>query len=110
MPPGALVRPNTISSPEWRGDFGGREHIVPFGAILDATQFRDAAGVVVTVGAGGAAAGAVTVPVTALPAAVPNGSVLDFGGAKFAVLTADAAAGAVTIAVRALPTALVAGD
>jgi hypothetical protein len=35
---------------------------------------------------------------------------LDFGGAKLAVLTADAAAGATSLTVRALPTALVSGD
>lgn len=64
----------------------------------------------VTVGTGGAALAATTVPVTALPGALPNGVTLDFGGAKFARLTAAAAAGATSLTVAALPTALVAGD
>lgn len=73
-------------------------------------SFRETPGQIVTVGAGGAALGAVAVPVTALEEALPSGKVLDFGGGKFARLTADAAAGAVNLAVTALPTALVAGD
>lgn len=64
----------------------------------------------VVVGAAGAAAGAVSVPVAALTAAIPSGTTLDFGGAKFARLTAAAAAGAVALTVAALPTALVSGD
>lgn len=64
----------------------------------------------VTVGTGGAAIGATTVPVTALPGALPSGVTLDFGGAKFARLTAAAAAGATSLTVTALVTALVAGD
>jgi hypothetical protein len=74
-----------------------------------ATSFYSTA-VVVTVGTGGAAQGATTVPVTALPGALPNGTTLDFGGAKFARLTAAAAAGATSLTVAALPTAVVAGD
>jgi hypothetical protein len=50
------------------------------------------------------------VPVAALSAAIPTGTTLDFGGAKFARLTAPAAVGAVTLTVAALPTALVSGD
>lgn len=66
--------------------------------------------VVVVVGAAGAAGGAVSVPVAALSAAIPSGTTLDFGGAKFARLTAPAAAGAVALTVTALVTALVNGD
>lgn len=66
--------------------------------------------VVVTVGTGGAAGGATTVPVTALAAALPQGTTLSFGGAKFARLSAAAASGETSLAVDALPTALVAGD
>lgn len=64
----------------------------------------------VTVGTGGAAQGATTVPVVALTQALPSGTLLDFGGAKFARLTADAAAGATSVTTAAIPTALVAGD
>jgi hypothetical protein len=68
------------------------------------------ANVIVVVGAAGAAGGATSVPVGALSAAIPNGTTLDFGGAKFARLTAAAAAGALTLTVAALPTALVSTD
>lgn len=73
-------------------------------------RYRDTAGGTITVGVGGAAADATTVPVTALPVALPSGTTLDFGGKKFATLTADAAVGATSITVRALATALIAGD
>lgn len=73
-------------------------------------QYRATPGQVVEVGAGGAIAGATSVPVVALAIALASGVTLDFGGAKFARTTAAAAAGATSIAVAALPTALVAGD
>jgi hypothetical protein len=98
------------SSPVWTNDFLDRDHLIPGGAKVDSTAFFAADSVPVVVGAAGAAAGAVAVPVAALSGAIPSGTVLDFGAAKFAVLTAAAAAGAVTLTVRALPTALVSGD
>lgn len=64
----------------------------------------------VVVGAAGAAAAATSAPVAALTAPIPSGTTLDFGGAKFARLTAPAATGAVALTVAALPTALVSGD
>ena len=64
----------------------------------------------VTVAAPGAAQAAVSVPIDALELALADGYVLDFGGAKFARLSAAAAVDAVALAVDALPTALVAGD
>ncbi len=94
----------------WIGDYLDREHLLPGGARLDAAQFRAEDAVVVTVGAAGAVAGATSIPVTALSGPIPNGTVLDFGGAKFARLTAAAVAGATTLTVAALPTALAAGD
>lgn len=99
------------TSPIWTNDYLDRDHLIPGGAKADAAQFFAADSVIVDVGAAGAAAGAVAVPVSpALSGPIPSGTVLDFGGAKFAVLTAAAAAGAVTLAVRALPTALVDAD
>jgi hypothetical protein len=66
---------------------------------------------VVTVDTGGALAGATSVPVEALTAAMPSGSVLEFGTpTKTATLTAAAAAGATSLTTAALPEALVAGD
>ena len=72
-------------------------------------QYRTTPGGIVTVGAI-AAQGATSVTVLALPVAIPSGTTLDFGGAKFARLTADAAAGATTLTVAALPTALAVND
>jgi hypothetical protein len=76
-------------------------------------QYRETPGtpaVTVVVGVAGAAQNATSVPVAALSAAIPNGTTLDFGGAKFARLTAAAAAGATALTVAALVTALVSGD
>lgn len=64
----------------------------------------------IVVGSGGAAQNATSVPVAALPIALPAGTTLDFGGAKFARLTAAAAKGATSITVTALVTAVAAND
>ncbi len=115
---------NLRSSPAWFKDFGNREHILAVPAKLDPAQFTDQYGVTVTVATGGAAAAATSVPVTALtPSAlanttliaagnvlIPTGTVLYFGGAKVAQLTADAKIGDTALTVAALPTALAAGD
>lgn len=66
--------------------------------------------VVVGVGSAGAAIDAVAVPVDALSGAIPSGTTLDFGGKKFARLTAAAAKGATSLTVAALATALVDAD
>jgi hypothetical protein len=103
--------PNQLDSPRWAGDFfTAEERLLPGGARLDPTQFHGNDAVQVVVGAAGALAAATSVPVGALSGPIPSGTLLDFGGAKFAVLTAPAATGAVTLTVRALPTALVSGD
>lgn len=66
---------------------------------------------VVTVGTGGAAAAATTVPVVALTKSMPAGTVVEFGTrVKIATLTAAAAVGATSLTVSALPAALTAGD
>jgi hypothetical protein len=64
----------------------------------------------ITVGAGGAASGATSIPVTALPVALPSGTVLTFLSGKTATLTAAAASGATTLSVAALAAAIAAGD
>lgn len=94
----------------WAGDYFTRDHLVPGGAKLDATQFRKTDAVFVDVGAAGAAGGATSIPVIALSGPIPNGTILDFGTNKFARLTAAAAAGATTLTVAAIPTALVDAD
>lgn len=72
-------------------------------------SYRQTPGGTVTVAAT-AAIDAVSVTVAALPIALPSGTVLDFGGKKFARLTAAAAKGATTLAVAALATALANAD
>lgn len=100
----------TLGAPEWAGDWLNRDSLVPGGAKIDAAQFQNYGAVFVDVGAAGALAAATSVPVVALSGAIPSGTVLDFGGAKFARLTAAAAAGATSLTVAALPTALVDAD
>lgn len=115
---------NFKAAPAWAGDFGGREHILPWPAKIDASAFSDAGAVVVTVGSAGALAAATTLPVDALVAPgspsttalatggvlIPAGTVLYFGGEKIATLTADAVEGATSLTVAALPNALVDND
>lgn len=101
---------NTLTQPAWAGECLGTYTLIPAGAKLDPAQFDFDDAVTVTVGAAGAAVDDTTVPVDALSGKIPSGTVLDFGGDKFATLTADAAAGATSITVRALVTALVDDD
>jgi hypothetical protein len=110
---------NTIAPPMWMGDFSSRDHILPVPAKLDPAQFSDRAGISVAVTAS-ASQNATSVTVTALtvpPTAaaslvstgtvvIPKGSLINFGGAKVAVLSADAKVGDTTLSVQALPTAL----
>jgi len=101
---------NVLSSPIWAADFLTREHLLPGGAKLDASQFAGEDAVLVTVGVAGAALAATSVPVAALLGPIPSGTLLYFGAAKVAALTAAAALGATTLTVAALPTALVSAD
>lgn len=95
--------------PDWMGDYGSRDYILPAPAKVDPSQFLATDGVIVVV-SGAAAVDAVSVPVNALAKALANGTLLDFGGKKFARLTAAAAAGATSLTVSALATALAAND
>jgi hypothetical protein len=106
---GQTIYENRLSAPKWCGDFGGREHILPAPYKIDPYQFTDGAATVVEVTAG-AAEGATAVTVAALAYPIPRDAVLDFGGGKFARLSAASAAGDTTLDVDALPTALVDGD
>jgi hypothetical protein len=100
----------TLQAPVWAADYGSRDHLVPGGGKIDPAQFAGDVGTFAVVGAAGAAIDATTVPVAALTAAIPSGVTLDFGGKKFARLTAAAAKGATSLTVSALATALVSGD
>lgn len=114
---------NQRSNPAWAAEMLDADDLLPAGVRLDPTQFVDQGGLLVTVGAAGAAGGATSIPVTITsPLAnfiavaigtnpwIPAGTTLDFGGAKVARTTADAYYGDTAIAVAALPTALVSGD
>lgn len=107
--PGVTNTRNVRTVPAWRGDFGGREHIMPRPAKLDPNLFVDSQAIKVTLTANAAAA-AVTIAVTALTAAIPANVVLYFAAGKFARTSGATAAGATTINVQAIPTALVTGD
>lgn len=97
--------------PRWLADERQRQHLIPGPVKLVASEFASDDTVTATVGAGGAIAGATSVPVAALSGPIPSGAILDFTGAgKFARLTAGAATGAATLTVEALVQALVAGD
>lgn len=76
-------------------------------------SFRQGEAAVVTVGSGGASSSDTSVPVSVVfkngHTVIPVGAVLDFGGGKFARLSAPYTSG-VTITVDALPTALVEND
>lgn len=97
------------SSPRWAAEFRGRDQLVPWGARLDPTQFfaTDAVRVAVTAAV---AQNGNAIPVTALTGPIPAGTVLDFGGGKFARVSVAAVTGAVNIAVDPIPTALVGGE
>jgi len=102
---------NTKGTPEWCADFLSREHLMPFPARLDPSQFVDQNGVLVKAN-GAAAQAATSVTVDALLAPLPLGALLRFlpGAGKLAVLTAAAAEGATSITVEALPTAIADND
>ena len=102
--------PMESTKPVWAGDYLSRLTVMPVPVKLDAAQFKAVDAVVVVVGAAGAAANAVSIPVDALSGPIPSGTLLHFGAKKFAQLTADAAEDAVTLTVAAIPTALVDDD
>lgn len=102
--------PIQSTPPLWAGDYLSRETVMPVPVYLDPAAFNAVDAVVVTVGAAGAIATATSVPVDALPGAIPSGTVLNFGTNKFARLTAAAAAGETSLTVAAIPTALVDND
>lgn len=104
------LTPIESTPPVWMGDYSSRESIMPVPVRLDPAAFNAVDAVVVVVAPAGAAGGATSVPVDALPGAIPSGTVLNFGTNKFARLTAAAAAAATALTVAAIPTALVDND
>lgn len=106
---GITTYPNQLTTPIWAGDFLNREHLLPGGAKVDASQFLATDGALVTLTAN-ALVSATSIAVTALANPIPANTMLRFGAGKYAYSTAAAAAGAVTLAVEALPVALTSGD
>lgn len=102
--------PIDSAPPVWAGDYLSRETVMPVPAKLDPAQFNAVDAVIVVVGAAGASANATSIPVDTLSGPIPSGTVLNFGGKKFATLSAPAAAAATSLAVLAIPTALVDDD
>jgi len=102
--------PNQITSPVWAGDFLNREHLVPGGAQVNPALFNAVDAVVVTVTTPGAAALDTDIGCEPLSGPIPVGTVLDFGGVKFATLTQSASAGDTFLVVRELPNNIAEGD
>lgn len=116
---------NLRAQPRWLAEFTARDqNLMAMPALLDPSAFNDYASIVITVGAN-AAIGATAITIAALEqgpgyvddvalsagnVVLRSGTVLSFGGAKFARLTADAIVGATSLTVAAIPTALVTGD
>lgn len=92
-------------SPEWMGDFSGRDTLLAGGAMLDPATFLREDGTNVTLRAA-AAQGAVQILVDPLTNTVPANTQLRFAPGQYAYTTAVAMAGADTIAVEALPAAI----
>jgi hypothetical protein len=98
-----VSRPAFVVDPNSVGSTSGRQ--IAWEYIPE--KYRRGA---IQVTAGAAAQGATALPVTALDAPIPAGTVLDFGGDEQAVTTAAAAQGATSLAVRALVNALEGGE
>lgn len=79
MPPGTQRKPvERTTRPLWAGEELGHPNLISAGAQLNAALFYAEDSFMVTVGSGGAAKAATTVPVTALDKPLPAGSVLSF--------------------------------
>lgn len=109
----------TFLFPGWAAEELRPDRLIS-GGRLTAAAFPFLNQVQVTVGSAGAAIAATTIPIAALTLSnplskltgniIPVGTTLDFGGSKFATLTAAAAVGATSLTVRALVTAVVNND
>jgi hypothetical protein len=99
-----------VFTPRWASDFRSRDHLVPGGVKLLASQFSVEDAVTVTSPAG-AAIGATSIPVNAISGPIPSGTILDWTGTgEYSRLTSNAIAGATSLAVEALDVAIEGGD
>lgn len=110
---------SSFAKPAWAAEELTPEKLMPGGAKLVESAFPYLDAVSIDVGVAGAAADATSIPVaiarlnpisTKGDPVIPVGATLDFGGKKFATLTAAANLSAATLTVRALVTALVDAD
>lgn len=114
---------NVVDRPGWIAGMLDEDALVNYPAKLNIAGFTNQFGIVVQLTANAAAAATSIAVVAMAPLLnspvplislgrilIPAGTVLDFGGAKFARLSADAKQGDTTLSVDALPTALVSGD
>jgi len=110
---------SSFAMPAWAAEELTPEKLMPGGAKLVASAFPYLDAVQVDVGAAGAAVDATSVPVaitrlnpisTKADPVIPVEAVLDFGGDKYATLTAAVNLAATSLTVRALVTALVDAD
>jgi hypothetical protein len=100
---------NTLTSPAWAGDFTSREHVLPGGAKLLASDFNSEDAVTITL-SGAEAIGQTAIGVAAISGPIPSGAILKSGAGEFMQLTADAAAGATSLTVEALEVAWESAD
>lgn len=110
--PGVSYETNVITSPVWAADMLSPNNLVRGPIELDPAQFPMDDGTFVVVGAAGAAAGATSIPVDAIDAAIPSGTFLNFGTlAPVTVTVSDATvnAGDTAIGVTALSGPIPAG-
>lgn len=97
--------------PNWAGDFGDRLALLPGGGRVDASLFAAYPGPVEVEVTADAAVGAVSLAVTALSAAIPANTSLNFGiYGKYAVTDRAIAAGAVAVTVYPIDQAILTGD
>jgi hypothetical protein len=100
-------RLQTSTHPRWAKDYFNREHVVPGGALLDATQFTREDNVVVQVNnASNISVGATTIAVDALSGAIPANTMLRFSNGSIVYVTAAAASGATSLTVEAVQVAI----
>jgi hypothetical protein len=101
----------TNTQPNWVGDFLNRDALLPGGGRIDATLFAAYPGPVTVALTAPAAIGSTSLTVTALSAAIPAGTSLNFGiYGKYAVVATTTAAAATALPVLAIDQALLTGD
>lgn len=100
---------NDKNTQRWQQDPSARHVLLPGGITLDPTQFPGDSDNKVELTAA-AAVDAVSLTVKALKAPLALGTILSFGGKKFARVSANVAVSLTVVPVDALPTALLATD